>query len=191
VKAKFTGASFYGERTLNHFFASPGPAPGAVSVDVSTYQAGRMIARMEVSGAVHPAVRPGEAAAGAPASVSPVRENLELIRRFHESLGMDAGPFAFPDRIRGRAFPSAFLASLPSGEMVRQFRGEGGVLNVLSLDFLHPSYPLSSPTLPEVRLEKGRPGPMSFSRIRTRILGGSRTYGEGFALVNRPSAGEA
>jgi hypothetical protein len=180
VKAKFTGASFYGERTVNHYFASPGGKPGTVSVEAVTYQAGRMIAKMEIEGAVRPADRRLEERPLRRDALPHVRENLSLLRMFHESLGVETQGL-------GGAFPSAFLASLPSGEMVRQFRGEGGMLNVLSLDFGQGAFPISSPTLPEVRLEKGRPGPMSFSRIRTRIVGGARTYGEGFALVNRPT----
>jgi len=183
VKAKFTGASFYAERTVNHFLVSPGETPASASVEVNTYQAGRMIAKMEVEGAERATVPAEASPAHGGESMPPVRENLDLIRMFHESLGMEAGSLAVPYRLRDRGFPRAFLASLPSGEMVRQFRGEGGMLNVLSLDFGNPSYPVSAPTLPEVRLEKGRAGPLRFSRIHARIVGGARTYGEGFALV--------
>ncbi|MHC4780811.1 MAG: hypothetical protein ACYTFG_19750, partial [Planctomycetota bacterium] len=31
VKAKFTGASFYGQRTINHYFVEPGPREGSIS----------------------------------------------------------------------------------------------------------------------------------------------------------------
>lgn len=179
VKAKFTGASFYDQRTVNHFFIDPGCGGGEVDVQVNTYQAGRIIAKTEVQGRIGvPAPLPGSARAPA--------ENMALLRSFCESLSIDPGVYMEGGRLLRSAFPRAFLASLPSGEMVRQFKGKGGMLNVLSLDFDAPPYPIDSDRLPEVELEKGRTGPKMFNRVLTRIMDGIRTYGQGFALVYKP-----
>ena len=181
VRAKFTGASFYGHRTVNHFFLSPGPGPGEVAVEVNTYQSGRIIAKTSIRGAFGRTENaPAGEVHGAP------RENLELLHTFCESLGIDPVFYREGPLLRRASFPRAFLASLPSGEMVRQFKGKGGMLNVLSLDFSPPSYPIAAERFPEVQVEQGRTGPRMFNRVLTRIIDGFRTYGRGFALVHRP-----
>jgi acyl dehydratase len=180
VKAKFTGASFYGERTVNHFFVSPGEAPDTLRIDVNTYQGGRIIAKTEVKGAF--AIPERE---GTPELLDAPLENVQCLRDFCESLGIAPSHYIEGLRLKCQAFPRAFLASLPSGEMVRQLKGKGGILNVLALDFTPCSYPVTAKSLPEIHLEKGRKGPKMFSRVMTKIMDGIRTYGKGFALVNR------
>ncbi len=184
VKAKFTGASFYGQRTVNHFFLEAGEREGEISVGVNTYQAGRIIAKVEMTGSLRPAEEvPSEESLRAP------RQNLDLLRVFCRSLGVEPGLYMEAGEVKRTAFPKAFLASLPSGEMVRQLKGQGGMLNVLSLNFGRPAYPIAAKNLPEVQLEKGRSGPKMFNRVVTKIIDGFRTYGRGFALVHRGAVG--
>lgn len=179
VRAKFTGASFYGQRTVNHFFFEPGPEPGSATVAVNTYQAGRIIAKVEARGSVDA----GECAPETPLKAPQV--NVDCLRRFCASLALSPDLYVAGERLRCASFPRAYLASLPSGEMVRQLKGKGGMLNVLSLDFGSPAFPVTAETFPEVSLEKGRDGPRMFNRVLTKIWDGLRTYGRGFALVHR------
>ncbi|MHC5039483.1 MAG: hypothetical protein ACYTHM_19445 [Planctomycetota bacterium] len=182
VRAKFTGASFYGQRTVNHFFLYPGSKPGEIAVAVNTYQAGRIIAKVEVKATV-----PGTVEDVSLGTEKAPRENLESLRTYCESLAVAPSHYLEGNRLKRATFPRAFLASLPSGEMVRQLKGKGGILNVLSLDFDTPAYPIAAKNLPEVQVEKGRKGPRMFNRVVTRIIDGIRTYGKGFALVYRES----
>jgi acyl dehydratase len=119
---------------------------------------------------------------------APARENAENavappaeVEAFLRSLDVDGDAYL---RHAGDAYPRAFLASLPSGEMVRQLRGEGGLLNVLNLSFTEgDGIPLRGGDRPEVEIERSlRPG-SSFSKVLTRVVQGVRTYCQGFAMV--------
>jgi hypothetical protein len=145
---------------------------------VNTYQAGRLIAKVDIKGQLHT-----EKDSPANSHSKASRQNVESLEAFCESLSVAPSSYLDCSRLEAADFPRAFLASLPSGEMVRQLKGKGGMLNVLSLDFESPSLPLSAASMPEVQVEKGRKGPKMFNRVLTKIMDGIRTYGQGFALV--------
>ncbi|MFC1708372.1 hypothetical protein ACFL59_16390, partial [Planctomycetota bacterium] len=122
---------------------------------------------------------------------------LKRVRAFIQSLGMV--PYAYFGRSsvgkrsdRGFFYPRAFLAALPTGEMVRQLRGEGGLLNKLSLEF-SPGVriPISRDTPPLVELEPPKRRRTTFNRILTAIRDSFGTAVRGTALVLSGDAAQA
>lgn len=87
-------------------------------------------------------------------------------------------------------YPRAFLASLPSGEMVRRLSGEGGFLTNLDLTFPEGAAPgIAGAGLPEVGLKQAKARP-SFAKVLTWIMSGVEECCKGFALVFRPDVRE-
>lgn len=106
---------------------------------------------------------------------------------FYGSLGIDAETYFHKEACPDLSYPIAFLASLPSGSMVRRFQGEGGLLNRLSLEFSAAKLPIVGP--PEVSLELPKRLRRSFNRILTAVKDGVQTAVRGTALVlPRPDA---
>ena len=84
--------------------------------------------------------------------------------------------------------PLAFIASLPSGEIVKRMSGQGGMLNILEFNFQeHKKIPLIGPDPPHVVLQQGKPR-KAFNRILADIIDGVVTYCKGSAVVH-PEAG--
>jgi hypothetical protein len=181
VRAKFTGASFYDQRTVSHFRLRPGSGHEELRAEVTTYQSGRTIAKHDISAAPRrrtPAPRRKKVLSG---------QNLGLIRQYFDCLNVDGRFFFDPDGPGEPEYPLGLLASLPSGEMVRQFKGQGGMLNVLSLTFPADLPAAVGDDLPEVELSQGKVRP-TFNRILARITDGLKTFGKGFAVVHSQAA---
>ncbi|MBI3724871.1 hypothetical protein HY251_13085 [bacterium] len=89
-------------------------------------------------------------------------------------------PHAKSER-RDLSYPYAFLASLPSGEMVERLSGQGGILNRLTLEFDAAKLPIAGP--PEVSLELPERLRKSFNKVLTRIKEGVLTAARGAALI--------
>jgi len=106
-------------------------------------------------------------------------EEVARVRAFLWSLRID--PALYFERA-GPVYPRAYLAALPSGEMVRQFSGEGGFLNGLDLEFPGEAS-LGADTLPTVELEGANRPRKTFHKILARIVEGVRTCCSGFAMV--------
>jgi hypothetical protein len=106
---------------------------------------------------------------------------LERVESFFRSLGI--APTSYLDKPEGRdlSYPYAFLASLPSGEMVERLSGQGGILNRLTLEFDAAKLPIAGP--PEVSLELPERLRKSFNKIVTRIKEGVLTAVRGSALI--------
>ena len=82
----------------------------------------------------------------------------------------------------GYGYPRAFLASLPSGEMVRQ-SGTPGLLNGLNLQFPEPGIPaLNLERPPTVEVAPVRPR-NSFRKVLANVASGMVTYCTGYATV--------
>lgn len=180
VRVKFTAPSFYGARAIASIRLVPG-ADGAVQADAETWFHGTIVAKTTVSGRVAPF-----AARAVPVKERKVnRELLALVDCYLRSIGFD--PEAYRQKAAGAdyTYPIGFLAALPSGEMVRQLAGQGGMLNALNLSFADaPRLPIVGATLPSVAIEQGKVRRESlFARVLTRIIEGITTYGRGFALV--------
>jgi len=115
---------------------------------------------------------------------------LQAMRAFTRTLGVRARAyFRQPEGAERRVggyyyYPQAFLASLPSGAMVRQLRGEGGLLNKLTLDF-DPTLrvAITRDSAPLVELRPPKPRRSAFHKILTAIGNGLGTVVRGTALV--------
>jgi len=177
LRVKFSALSRYDTSTFHRFRFHPrfeNDALARMEISFEASQGARIVASGRLRGSVLQRV-----GAGVDGSVAvPVD-----VRSFLRSLDVDSDSYL---RQAGDAYPHAFLAALPSGEMVRQLRGEGGLLNVLDLCFVEgDGLPLSGGDPPEVEVQGSvRPG-SSFSKVLTRVVQGVRTYCQGFAMVFR------
>lgn len=106
---------------------------------------------------------------------------LMRVIAFYESLGIDPEAWFHKSGDADMSYPIAFLASLPSGSMVRRFQGNGGILNRLTLEFGMVKLPLAGP--PEVDLKPPRRLRESFNKILTWVKEGVETAVKGTALV--------
>lgn len=180
VRVKFTAPSYYGARAVAAIRLVPG-ADGAVQADAETWFHGTVVAKTTLTGRVSP-----YSARAVPVKERKVnRELLALVDCYFRSIGLDPGAYRGKAGVADYTYPVSFLAALPSGEMVRQLAGQGGMLNALNLSFAGaPRLPILGPKLPTVALEQGKARRESlFARILTRIIDGLVTYGRGFALV--------
>lgn len=125
---------------------------------------------------------------GEPVAVSlrrDVRRELDRARAFLRSCRVRPSSYFRKPWGMDLSYPTAFLAALPSGELVRQFQGaSGGLLNRLTLEF-DPGrkVALASKELPEAAVELRSPLRKTFNRVATMIRAGLVTFGRGTALV--------
>ena len=105
---------------------------------------------------------------------------LLRVVEFYGALGIDAERYFHKEAGPDLSYPTAFLASLPSGSMVERFSGEGGLLNRLTLEF-DAKLPLKGP--PVVSIEMPDKLRASFNRILTLVKAGVTTAVQGTALV--------
>ncbi len=174
VRLKFRAFSRYGRPTVNRYTFHPDARldpSGGWSVELAVFQNGTLVADGTLKAAI--------SAAGLENRPAVPCESADTIRTWLESLRMDpARAFA----AMGYGYPRAFLASLPSGEMVRR-GGAGGLLNVLDLEFPEAGIPVISPELPPtVEVEPSRPR-NAFRRVLTKVASGMVTYCRGYATV--------
>jgi len=132
MRFRFRSIARYGIPTLNSFRLEPGVGD-SLHIEVRVRQGntevadGHLVARYLSTESTE-----GDALA----ECEPTAE----LRCFLECLCID--PDIYFERM-GAAYPSAYFASLPSGEMVRKYSGNGGLLNALDLEFPAPSSPES------------------------------------------------
>lgn len=177
IRLKFRAFSHYGRVTVNRFHFRPA-ADGGFAVDLAVRQDGVLVA----DGVLHAAPAPQglaspHALSGSPAAAACSTREGE-VRDFFRSLRLDPG-LGF--EYLGLAYPRAFLAALPSGEMVR--RGGDGLLNVLDLEFPEAGIPdLAREASPTVEVEPSRPRNL-FRRVLARVANGLVTSCQGYATV--------
>ena len=172
--------------------AAPALAAAATTALVAATDATLALPELEIEAVAMQGDREslGEASEGGSsptprASTSPNARSTELgsraSRAFFGSLGI--APQSYFDKPEGRdlSYPYAFLASLPSGEMVERLSGQGGILNRLTLEFDADKLPIAGP--PEVSLELPERLRKSFNKIVTRIKEGMLTAVRGSALI--------
>ena len=172
---KYRQIAAYGRRTRNIFRVRP-EADGGVDVHVSTYQAGRIVADTRLEGRILPEP-PRTSLARRKVNVAQV----EKVRSFLHALKIRPQRYFCRLAEHDYTYPLAYITSLPSGVMVRDLQGEGGLLNKLSLEFKGRRIPISG-RAPEVQLGEPRLR-RTFSRVVTRIVEGLQTVYEGTALV--------
>ncbi len=191
VSMKFTAPCVYGARTLSIVRLAP-QEDGSVTAEAETYHSGETAAKASIKAKVVP-----YSARAVPVADRKVNAtHLGFVRDYFLSLGLDPEAYFHKGSFAGagcdHTYPIAYLASLPPGELVRRFEGQGGILNALSLQFGDaPRVPITGHELPEVTLEHAKARPSLFARVVTRIVQGITTYGRGFALVMHRAAGGA
>jgi len=193
LRIKFRAFSRYDRATVNRFSFVPN-GQGAYSVELAVMQEGVSVAQgvlKTISVAEQPtrgghgANEYGQVGGGSGTSHTLVESKFppcapaEVIRNWYRSLRVDPdGAF----ECLGYGYPRAFLASLPSGEMLRK-GGAVGLLNALNLEFPEPGIPALNPeTLPTVEVAPVRPR-KSFHKVLANVASGMVTYCTGYATV--------
>ena len=178
VQMKFRGFCRYGRTIRSVFRCVPG-ADGTVSIQVKAHQD-------DVEVAIARAV--GHVLEGAPHT--PVREKrvnpagLTAVKGYFASLGIDSQGYFDKGDFADYTYPFGYVLSLPTGEIVRQMSGQGGMLNVLRLQTIDSAkIPITGSDLPAVRLKRLRPK-RTFNRILTDVIQGVITYYKGSVIVN-------
>jgi hypothetical protein len=174
VRVKFRAFSHYGLPTTNVYACRP--EVDGLSIQVKSYQRGTLTAEASVTTGWSGNEK---GPLPEPAVIRPADAELAVIRAFLESLKI------VPERcleMLGFDYPRAFLASLPSGEMVRM-GGEGGLLNVLDLEFAGSALPsLAGDPVPVAEVRPSRPR-ASFRKVLATVGTGVKTYCTGYATV--------
>lgn len=179
LRIQFKRLATYGE-PARAFFAWR-EMGGKVQITTRVFQPEGMVARCLIQGILAEDPAPTRAP-----RLHPSR--LERVRSYFHALRIDARAFLEPRGGPNYVYPLAFICSLPSGEMVRNLSGHGGMLNSLRLDFSGTKrIPIGKN--PEVLLEPSRLR-ATFRKIVTRITEGLETYCHGFAVVHPPSSAE-
>lgn len=179
VNIKFTGSAFYGDRTCNlmlwQFVSND-----YIQIEVKTYQHERVIASTIILGRLKKANN----------QVKEIDESLvnkKCLSRVHayfESLSVQSDFYIQKDGYKDYTYPLAFIASLPSGEIVNQLSGQGGMLNILRMDFgNYERIPITGDKGPEVKLARAKKR-NTFNKILTEVAEGLVTYYRGLAIVN-------
>jgi hypothetical protein len=143
------------------------------------YQEGRTVLAAEIIGVMLKApLRPPISEANA------CRPRMDIVGEYFESLGMDSRGYFEKSGFVDYTYPFAYALSLPSGEVVRQMSGQGGMLNVMRMDAKRPEkIPFVADEEPMVRIERPRRR-MTFNRIITEVQQRDLTYYNGSLIVN-------
>ena len=182
AKIKFTNFCVYNRRitvkSQVRFVAED-----KVRVHVITYQRQHPVSEAQIDGVVL-----DEPLKSARVNPKKLREqHLQQVRDYFEACNIDSEAYFQKQGFRDYTYPFAYVASLPSAALVRQLRGQGGMLNVLTLQFNdEEKIPIGPNAMPEVRIEEGRKR-SAFRRILTDIIDGVVTYYKGSAIVNPDS----
>ena len=157
--------------------------PAAISrfeIEFDIRQASRSVASGTASAALDRRAAPPEPTCGA-TDTARVASPASEVGTFLSSLGISPQAFLASRR---ENYPRAFLAALPSGEMVRQLAGQGGLLNSLDLRFpLDPCPAAAADDAPSVELESTARQGSAFRKVLTRVVQGVHVRCQGFALV--------
>jgi len=182
AKVKFTNFSHYNVRITSTFrvrFVSE----DRIRVQVTAYQNDAQIAESQIDGTVL-----SEPLRSARVNEKKVKEEqLEVVREYFDACNIMSEAYFQKEGFRDYTYPFAYVASLPSAAIVRELRGQGGMLNVLTLKFEdEEKIPIGPNATPQVRIEEGR-GLSAFRRIITDVIDGVITYYKGSAIVNPDS----
>jgi hypothetical protein len=178
LRVSFTGVAWYEQAVRLIIKVSPeaGDTAGALEIDAVAHQGDREVARGKVSGRILAQPKCIDVA-----EKKVDRDWLARVEAFFGSLGIAAKSYFEKPEGRDLSYPYAFLASLPSGEMVERLSGQGGILNRLTLEFDAEKLPIAGP--PEVSLELPERLRKSFNKIVTKIKEGMLTAVRGSALI--------
>lgn len=180
VRMKFRAFARYDRPSVNRYFVRP-DSTGGFQVDLVLLQQGVVVAEGALSATLNGAKAKSAAEPVFPQKLPGDLPRGQVIRDFFRSLRVD--PELSVEAI-GTGYPRAFLAALPSGEMVRR-GGAGGLLNVLDLEFPDVEIPaFTEEPPPSVEVEATRPK-SAFRKVLARVGNGIVTYCHGYATVLR------
>lgn len=179
VNIKFTGSAYYGERTCNLFlwqFVSS----DYMQIEVKTYQQERAIATTIILGRLKTAAKQVK-------EIDEAMVNKGCFARvlaYFETLEIRSDFYVHKDGYKDYTYPLAYIASLPSAEIVNQLSGQGGMINILRMDFgNYERIPITGDKGPEVKLARAKKR-NTFNKVMTEIAEGLVTYYRGLAIVN-------
>jgi len=179
VNFKFTDTSIYDEKIKNVFlfqFINP----EYIQIEVNTYQSQKTVAKALITAKVN----------SGRTHVAKIKEedvneaNLNLVREYLDVFAIESEAYVQKENYRDYTYPLSYIAALPSAEIVKQMEGNGGMINVLRMDFGGVKMiPITNVKGPEVRLARQRER-STFNKIITEIVNGLVTYYHGLAIVN-------
>ncbi len=179
VNIKFTGSAFYGERTCNLFlwqFVSN----EYIQIEVKTYQQDRAIATTIILGRLKTASKQNREIDEATVN----KKCFARVQDYFETLGIRSDFYFQKEGYKDYTYPLAYIASLPSAEIVNQLSGQGGMINILRMDFgSYERIPITGDKGPEVKLARAKKR-STFNKIMAEIAEGLVTYYRGLAIVN-------
>lgn len=179
INVKFTNTSVYGEKTKN-IFSFQFITPFHVHIEVNTLQMQKTVARTVITGQIVNNTEEKRTV-----NEEDVNEtNLNLLREYFDTLAIDSEAYIQKDSYRDYTYPLSYISALPSAEIVKQMEGEGGMINVLRMNFGSADrIPIIDAKGPEVKLARARER-STFNKIITEIFTDVVTYYRGLAIVN-------
>ncbi|MEP9410029.1 MAG: hypothetical protein HRF42_01250 [Candidatus Brocadia sp.] len=179
VNIKFTSSAYYDVRTCNLFlwqFVSN----DYIQIEVKTYQQDRAIATTIILGRLKIANRQVKEIDEATVN----KKCLARVQDYFETLGIRSDFYFQKEEYKDYTYPLAYIASLPSAEIVNQLSGQGGMINILRMDFgSYERIPITGDKGPEVKLARAKKR-NTFNKIMAEIAEGLVTYYRGLAIVN-------
>jgi len=179
VNFKFTNSSIYDEKTKD-VFSFQFINSDYIQINVNTFQSQMTVAKTVITGRINhfreKSVKVKE---------DDVNETkLNTVREYLGTLAIEGEAYIQKENYRDYTYPLSYIATLPSAELVKQMEGDGGMINMLKLDFGNVKMiPITDEKGPEVKLERTRER-TSFNKIITEIVSGVVTYYRGLAIVN-------
>ena len=179
VSIKFTDSSIYDEKTKD-VFSFQFVNHEQVQINVNTFQSQKTVAKTVIIGRLNPFRE----------KTTKVEEKdvnetkLNDVREYLGTLAIEGEAYIQKDNYRDYTYPLSYIATLPSAAIVKQMEGNGGMINMLKMDFGNVKMiPITDEKGPEVKLERARQR-TSFNKIITEIVNGVVTYYRGLAIVN-------
>lgn len=179
LNIKFTASAFYGERTCN-LFLWQSVSNDYIQIEVKTYQQDKTVANAIILGRLKTDNK----------QVREIDENtvnkacFAKVQAYFETLEIRSDFYINKEGYKDYTYPLAYIASLPSAEIVNQLSGQGGMINILRMDFgNYERIPITGDKGPEVKLARAKKR-TTFNKIMTEIAEGLITYYRGLAIVN-------
>lgn len=179
VNIKFTNPSIYDEKAKN-VFSFQFISPDCIQINVNTFQSQGTIAKTIITGKINT-----DREKATIVKEEDVNEaNLNTVREYLKTLSIEGEAYIQKENYRDYTYPLSYIAALPSAEIVKQMKGDGGMINMLRMDFGDVKMiPITDEKGPEIKLERARER-TSFNKIITEVVNGLVTYYRGLAIVN-------
>jgi len=179
VNIKFTNPSIYDEKTKD-VFSFQFIDSEHIQINVNTFQSQGTIAKTVITGKINT-----DREKSVKVKEEDVNEaKLNTVREYLKTLSIEGEAYIQKENYRDYTYPLSYIASLPSAEIVKQMEGDGGMINMLRMDFGNVKMiPITDEKGPEIKLEKARKR-TSFNKIITEVVNGLVTYYRGLAIVN-------